>query len=362
MTQTTTDQSFLLPPQVLQLPDAEHTLASRQFQGIPSLAISPNGRLWATWYAGKTPEEDHNNYVVIATSDDRGKTWHEHLAIDPDGEGPVRTYDPELWLDPTGKLWAFWAQTIGHVGTIAGVWAITTDNPDHANPTWSSPRRLTDGVMMCKPTVLSTGQWLLPASTWKETDNSAKAIASTDQGRSWNLLGACHVPKEHRIFDEHMIVEKKDRSLWMLIRTDYGIGESVSTDGGKTWSDLKPSAIQHPSSRFFIRTLASGNLLLVKHGPIDTATERSHLTAYLSEDDGNTWSAGLLLDERKGVSYPDGQQATDGTIHLVYDYDRKADRAIHMATFTEDDVLAGKLTTPDSTLQTIVSKPPAAVT
>lgn len=45
-----------------------------------------------------------------------------------------------------------------------------------------------------------------------------------------------------------------------------------------------------------------------KHGPLDTRTSRSHLTAYLSKDDGTTWTGGLMLDERRGVSYPDGQQ------------------------------------------------------
>ena len=31
----------------------KHKLTDRKFQGIPSLAISAEGRLWATWYAGK---------------------------------------------------------------------------------------------------------------------------------------------------------------------------------------------------------------------------------------------------------------------------------------------------------------------
>jgi Neuraminidase (sialidase) len=68
---------YLAPPQIIETPDQNHSLASRMFQGIPSLAISPEGRLWATWYAGKTPNEDHNNYVVVATSGDGGMTWTE---------------------------------------------------------------------------------------------------------------------------------------------------------------------------------------------------------------------------------------------------------------------------------------------
>ena len=337
-------------------PNQVHKLTSRKFQGIPSLAISPEGQLWATWYAGITPDEDQNNYVVVATSGDDGLSWTEKLIIDPDVEGPVRAFDPELWIDPDGKLWSFWAQTIGHDGTISGVWVKTNNNPDKGDSNWSGPKRITDGIMMCKPIVLSSGEWIFPVSTWEDTDNSARIIVSTDKGKSFSLRGACHIPKEVRTFDEHMIIERKDKSLWMLVRTSYGIGESVSKDRGKTWSTLIPSPIKHPSARFFIRRLHSGNLLLVKHGPISERIGRSHLTAYISEDDGYTWTGRLLLDERNGVSYPDGQQSLDGTIHIIYDYSRTDAREILMAKFSENDVIVGDSSSASVSLRMIVSK------
>ena len=151
-------------------------------------------------------------------------------------------------------------------------------------------------------------------------------------------------------------VQRKDGSLWMLIRTSYGIGESVSNDRGETWSDFVPSSIQHPSARFFVRRLSSGNLLLVKHGQINERIGRSHLTAFLSEDDGFTWEGGLLLDERSGVSYPDGQQYSDGVIHIIYDYSRTSAREILIANFTEDDVIKGDAASESVSLQMIVSK------
>jgi hypothetical protein len=209
--------------------------------------------------------------------------------------------------------------------------------------------------MMCKPLVLSTGEWVLPTSLWRTQDNSAQMTVSTDGGKSWSLRGACNVPKNDRQFDEHIIVEKQDGSLWLLARTNYGIGESVSTDRGKTWPDLQPSGIEHPSARFFIRRLNSENLLLVKHGPIDKRTGRSHLTAYLSTDDGKNWQGGLLLDERKGVSYPDGQQTKDGLIRIIYDFSRTGDRHILLATFREEDIKAGKPVSDDVRLRQIVS-------
>lgn len=38
------------------------------FAGIPSMAVAPKGRLWATWYSGPRPAEDLNNYVVLSTA------------------------------------------------------------------------------------------------------------------------------------------------------------------------------------------------------------------------------------------------------------------------------------------------------
>ena len=359
-------ESFLDPPQIIKTPakSQQHSAESRKFTGIPSLAITQNGRMWATWYAGVTPEEDSNNYVVVVTSGDEGQTWEEVLAIDPDGPGPARSYDPEIWIDPDGQLWVFWAQaspsagtwSLVTEGTLAGVWTITTKNPDNRKPVWSVPRRLTDGVMMCKPFVSSRGDWILPVSMWKLADGSARMVVSTDQGETWHLRGAATVPIDVRSFDEHIIVERKDKSLWMLVRTKYGIGESISTDNGRSWSPLIPSKIEHPTARFFIRRLNSGNLLLVKHGPIDLRTDRSHLMAFISKDEGRSWSGGLLLDERSGISYPDGQQLEDGTIYIIYDYNRTSEQHILMASFTENDVLSGDPDSESVILRMLVSK------
>ncbi len=344
------------PPQYVGPPLAQHAVTNRAFQGIPSMAVSPGGRLWANWYAGKTPGEDQNNYMVLSTSGDSGKTWKEVLVVDPDGEGPLRAFDPELWVAPDGKLRVFWAQTEGHEASVGGVWCLETEQPESESPEWSSPVRITNGVMMCKPLVLSTGEWALPASTWRKTDDSAKMVVSTDKGKTWTIRGGCNVPLKDRQFDEHMFIERNDGSLWLLARTNYGIGESISTDRGRTWPELQPSTIAHPSARFFIRRLNSGNLLLVKHGPIDKKTGRSHLTAFLSTDDGRTWGGGLLLDERNGVSYPDGQQTADGLVRIIYDYSRTGDRHILMASFREEDVSAGKPVTGDVHLRQLVSE------
>ncbi len=306
-------------------------------QGVPGIERTANGRLWAAY--GRDVESPRH-YQLLTFSDDDGESWADtHLMILP--RRGVRVSGGCLWIDPRGRLWFFWMQAFGLQDGRYGVFAIRTDDPDAEELQWSAPRRLGDGVMLNKPTVLSDGDWLLTSSVWK-TDHSIKVYASTDLGESFTLRGTANVPDpKTRGPDEPMIVERKDGSLWMLVRVK-GLAETISTDRGKTWAPLQRSPIAHCTSRFFVRRLNSGSLLLVKHGPLDQRVGREQLTAYVSDDDGKTWSGGLMIDEREHVTYPDGVQAQDGTIYLIYDHQRTPLGEVLMATFTEEDVRAGE--------------------
>ena len=184
----------------------------------------------------------------------------------------------------------------------------------------------------------------------------ANVFVSTDKGATWQRRGCVQFPNPN--WHEHMIVERKDGTLWMLARTAKGIMQSTSSDSGKTWSEPTASAIKHPVARFHIRRLTSGRILLVKHGKtIDSHKGRNLLTAWLSNDEGKTWRGGLMLDERKGISYPDGFQAPDGTVYISYDRNRSTDGEILLARFTEQDILAGKLVDSKSKLRLLISRP-----
>ncbi len=342
-----------LPPLNAQ-PGPEYADSVRMFQGIPAIERAPNGRLWAAWYGGGVTEDRHN-YIILDTSGDDGKTWQRALVLDPDRDGPWRAFDPCLWHDPAGKLWLFWAQRPD--GRPADCMAICTADSGNAAATWTAPRRVFEGILMNKPLAIAGNRWLMPAAVWFSND-SARVFMSTDQGATFTRLGAAGVPgPKDRNCDEHMLVQRKDGSLWMLVRTGYGIGGSTSTDGGQTWSAVQPGGIPHPVTRFSIRRLASGKLLLVRHNPpAEHAKVRSHLSAFLSDDDGRTWKGGLLLDERGGVSYPDFVQAADGRLYIIYDFARTKEKEILMAVISEDDVLAGKLTSPASRLRVRVNQ------
>ena len=348
----------LVPPTINTNPDASYAYANRSWQGIPGLERTQKGRLWVTWYSGGTGEGS-DNYVSAITSDDDGQSWSEpRVAVDSPG-GFVRAYDPCLWIDPNGRLWLFWAQSFEFFDGRAGVWAIRCDDPDAASPTWSAPQRIANGVMMNKPTVLRDGTWMAPTAVWDyceplapelDAERFSNLSCSRDQGKTWELIPGGDVPE--RQFDEHMLVERKDGALWVLVRTTYGIGETLSTDGGKTWTPGRDSGLGGPGSRFFIRRLRSGRLLLVNH---HNFTKRNNLTAMLSDDDGATWTGHLLLDERDQVAYPDGVESEDGQIYIIYDHDRYGDKEIMLAVFREEDVAQGKIVSQGSRLKQIIS-------
>ena len=188
-------------PYINRNPGPEYAGSTRKFQGIPSIAVAPGGRLWVTWYGGGEGESS-DNYVLLATSGDDGKTWSgPKMVIDP----PFRASEPALWLDPQNRLWFMWnlypvrssalerkqAQErfstidaynafIGKFSFVASqLWVMTTGNPDAENPVWSEPRLIAmETHNMNKPTVLADGTWLLARHTAsvQPTVESAPAV------------------------------------------------------------------------------------------------------------------------------------------------------------------------------------------
>ena len=378
----------LQPPQLITEFGPTHVKSSRGAQGVPAIERTAKGRLWASWYTGKGKRgvESSSSYVVLATSVDEGQSWKETLAL----QAPrlCHTYDPCLWIDPTGRLWFFWAKSAGLQEGRMGVWAMITSNADAEQPQWAEPRRIANGVMLNKPTVLKNGDWLLPVGLWRDNtnvpnitfDNSeilpytkqmlehdlgdergSNIYRSNDQGKTFERIGQLRMPNTR--VDEHMVVERSNGKLWMLIRNTGGMAQSISSDGGRTWDagSLYIAGRTAANKRFFIRRLQSGALLMVRNNSPDG--QRSHLTAFVSDDDGLTWNGGLLLDERES-SYPDGVQGSDGTLYIIYDHQRytlnregrEGVGAVLMATFREEDVRAGKAESDKSRLRVTISR------
>ena len=326
------------------------TKDSREWQGIPAIERAPNGRLWCAFFSGGPREPDPVNLILLTTSEDDGRNWTTpEPIVNPPGQ--MRAYDPALWHDPDGRLWLFY-NLASLESRDFSVWAISADKSDTARPHWSSPRRIDISAPFAfrlnKPTILSSGEWLLPVTwartapaTWFPRDEQLQGAAiSTDGGVSWTLCGGVEAPSWAL---ENMIVERLDGTLWMLIRTGAGvIWQSISHDRGRTWSVGSPTDIVNPGARFFIRRLASGQLLLIN---TPDAKERRGLHVYLSDtEDDTVFSRCIELDGRDKVSYPDAVEALNGRIYSVHDHDRHGAGEIILSCFSVDCLLVGQPT------------------
>jgi len=368
----------LLPPDVYHAPVPEKYLdENRMFLCGPGITVSPGGRLWAVFKSGDIME-DEDNCTIVVTSGDKGETWSKPVLV-VDIDGPVRTNDPGIWTDPNGNVTLMWGQVYGYWDGQGGLWTMTAENGNDENTRWSRPVRLSDGYTKNKPFITQDGKWFYlieymgaygqrgriakGAPMEEEYIHSlsdlihANVYISEDSGKTLRFYSQAKIPAQDRTFQEHMVVERRDGTLWMLGRTKYGIGEAFSKDNGKTWTEMAPAkGIKGPSSRTFFKCLDSGNLLLIKNGQdIDQASERTHMTAYLSEDDGETWPYKLLLDERT-TSYPDAAQGKDGCIYIVHDHERRGAKEVVFHRIAEADIKAGKLVVDCSALGKIANK------
>lgn len=353
-----------VPISVNTSPGEKFQLAHRLWQGCPTILRTPKGRLYAGWYSGGTIEPAPGNYNLLIRSDDEGWTWSSPVAVvESDISQQYIAIDIQLWLDPLKRMWMFITQRyVGGEREISdpdhlALWAVICDDPDADELVWSKPHYISNGFLRTQPTVLSNGDWVLCAYNW--CHDRYQYCRSKDQGKSW--FNCCAGKKRVPDFDESMILERRDGTLLMFARDCYPLlvkTESSDLEGTK-WSDGSYTRLLNATSRFYLRRLSSGRVLLIHS---DSNAFRQNLTAKLSEDDGATWQYSLKLDEvsdpLRNISYPDAVESPDGRIFVIYDRGRNTCREILMAQIAEEDIIKGKITRQDSYTARIISKAP----
>ncbi|MDI9873354.1 sialidase family protein [Flectobacillus rivi] len=330
----------------------------RGYQGCSSIGYD-KGIIYAAWISG-VKDEEIGNYISVAASKDDGKSWDlDKLTIAPIQDS-VRHFDPSFWSDRYGVLRMNWTTSTGMWdGGIGGTWSIRMKYELNEIKI-SSPQKMFNGVMNVKPIHLGvdSSSILFPVSGWNITEgiyngeffkqtlpqyNGVFLYKSVYRNTPKLLLAPTKFVKiptsQPRVHDEAMVLDLGMNTLKCFFRTQKGIFTSVSTDGGLNWSsqiafkDLGPTAV----SRFYVGRLKSGNILLV----MNASTEREMLTAFLSKDNGETWPYKLLIDRRKGASYPDIIQKENGVICMIHDYKRYPNGEIKFTQFTESDIISG---------------------
>ncbi len=315
---------------------------NRKWQAIATVECTGK-RIWAAWMAGGVTEPDPDNYIVVAVSDDGGKSFIDpFMVIDCESQS-VRGRDPVLWKDGD-SLWLYYGFEKTYGIRFDSPWFIT-DNPAMQDPVVVFEK----GMILNKPIRLNNGDLICSFDEYEKARNyeSNACFESEDGGESWKKRGEIVSDSEGKWFQEGAFLQKTDGKLVAFTRIELakngGIEKSYSLDCGRTWS--KPVynlgyPFYGPGSKFCLTRLKSGNLLFVNNNSEDKS--RVNMSAYLSCDDGKTWSA-LLLDYRDMCAYPDFTQDNDGNIYVIFDCGRKTRNEIVLCKFTEDDVKKGCL-------------------
>lgn len=169
---------------------------------------------------------------------------------------------------------------------------------------------------------------------------------SNDDGKSWtrsniiDLGGTGH----HSGVTESTIVQLKDNSIWMLMRTNWGnFWEAHSNNNGLTWTDIRATNINASSAPGMIKRLESGRLVLVwnryfpegkKEYPlkggdrqwseVPVSNHREELSIMFSNNEGKNWTKPFVFAKtfklNGQISYPYVFENTPGELWITSMY------------------------------------------
>jgi predicted neuraminidase len=305
------------------------------------LRILPDGEWVCLFMTGGATEPCRDNFVALCRSSDEGQTWGEmETVFRPEGEAAVLT---EVLLH-NGVITAFVHTHDGGLGRWRN-WTIRSADGGRA---WTAPDLfdpLPRRAYVRNLYRATWGEWYLPYQYYEAPgdpdvpvtcDGSFEnmwigALISADEGATWAEGGRVR----SALWAENGVVELHDGRMVMLNRRD-GTGclwHSESADRGRSWKGPNRTGIPNPGSKFMLRRLTDGRVVLIHNPNPATAhpnskrcaqCNRNPLALWVSDDDMQTWSHQRIVVDFPGmVAYPDGVVSEDERmVHFAFDYNR----------------------------------------
>ena len=288
----------------------------------PTLAETSGGELVAAWFGG-AHEKSPDTAIWLSRRETGNWTAPREVAngIMPRGER-LPVWNPVLFQPRAGPLLLFYK-----VGPDPSRWWGMWMASEDGGRRWTTAQRLTDGIVgpsKNKPVELSDATILSPSSSegsgWK-----LFIERSTDHGQHWQSIGPLAGAVDYQAIQPALLVWSPRRVQLLARSRQNGIVQSVSMDGGQSWSQLTATDLANPNSGIDAQVLRDGRALLV-YNP--TRWRRTPLRVAMSSD-GQHWRDALTLAEGWGeYSYPSIIQSVDGLVHVVYTWKRERIRHV----------------------------------
>ncbi|HOZ49350.1 MAG TPA: exo-alpha-sialidase [Candidatus Hydrogenedentes bacterium] len=280
-----------------------------------------DGALLSAWFAGT---EEKNPDVGIWGARFSDGAWSAPARWAKISE--TAHWNPVLFRDAEGVVYLFFK-----VGVDVPHWSTYWMQSTDGGTTWSAPKELVAGDVGGRgpvknpPIILSDGAWLAPASTelgiWKPF-----ADRSEDHGKTWQRSADWAI--DRKVIRgigaiQPTFWESQPGHVHALMRTAGGcIARADSTDGGRTWTEVRRTGLPNNNSGIDTLGLEDGRVLLV-YNPIGLNWgPRTPLHLAVSEDNGVTWHDLAAIETEEGeFSYPTIVRTRQG-VAVVYTWKR----------------------------------------
>lgn len=356
------------------------------YLGWPTIARKDDGELLVAFSGDREAHRCPYGKNEMIRSQDGGETWSKPATVN---SSPMDDRDTGLLALRSGSIVMSWfTGQSWRRSNLEPYWEMISDDKldswrrhvakltEETVERWHGhwTRRSTDGGHTWEPAVdsiattphgpieLKDGRLLFVGNAEIDGHRALVAVASTDEARSWHLIGTVPVPAEHARevpYHEPHVVELADGRLVTLWRfqpnrhpvehhachidtkgycvcgkdpEEHYMQQSESVDGGITWSQAHPTPIwgypPHLVRLHDDTLLASYGVRRVPYGQ----------RACLSHDGGKTWDIEneiVLRDDAPdgNLGYPASLELEPGELMTVYyQVDEPGEKTSIMAT------------------------------
>ncbi|QDU56027.1 sialidase family protein [Aeoliella mucimassa] len=328
---------------------------------IPAIVATTEDTLLAFCEGRKEGRGDAGDIDLLCSrSTDQGLTWSEPVVVWNDGSNtcgnPAPVVDQEtgvIWLACTWNLGSDHESQI-MAGTSEDVRHVYMLKSEDDGLTWSTPKKISESVRQPHWRWYATGpgngiqlvhgphagRLLIPANHSDHSNPKAHPYRShvfwsDDHGDTWQL-GGVHEDRTN----ESAVVEQADGSILQFMRSYHGKNRravAASDTGGSKWDSLYlDETLDTPVCQATViryswpddEQLGSKSRILFAS---PQGTKRSHMTIWLSYDEGTTWPVSREI-YAGGAAYSCLVVLPNHQVGLLYEKDDY--KKLTLATFT----------------------------
>jgi predicted neuraminidase len=333
----------------------------------PTIIKLDDGDLLCAWFAGSF-EGSPDISIVLSKFNHKSGEWNEPKIVSRDDTRSEQ--NPSFFQAPDQSIWLIYTSQEGRQPgkdnmqfTSIIKYQKTYDNGE----TWTDPE-----VLFSQPgtfvrqtiQVLSNGRWIF--STWVCEDSELGLTndptvfqVSDDEGLIWKEV---RMPESNGRVHAN-VIELEDGHLVAFMRSRFAdyIYRSVSTDYGDSWTVPEPTILPNNNASISAIKLDNGAIAIAynansannpEKGKVAWPGLRNPVVVSVSEDGGNTWPIGRIIEHAEGFigaenktnnsqfEYPTIYQDAEGLLHLVYAYKNRS--CVKYNSFSVEDIYGEK--------------------